>query len=106
MDRINQLLGVELTADNIRDILESLSFEVEVKGDTLKVTVPSYRQDVMGMADLAEEVARIYGYDKIPMTLMENTIAQGSRTREQILTNRAKNVLAGMVYTKLSHIHL
>lgn len=95
-DRINQLLGVELTADNIRDILESLSFEVEVKGDTLKVTVPSYRQDVMGMADLAEEVARIYGYDKIPMTLMENTIAQGSRTREQILTNRAKNVLAGM----------
>ena len=79
-DRINQLLGVELTADNIRDILESLSFEVEVKGDTLKVTVPSYRQDVMGMADLAEEVARIYGYDKIRDSY-GSTIAQGSRTR-------------------------
>jgi len=95
-ERINQLLGVELTADIISDILESLSFKAEVKGDLLKVTVPSYRQDVIGMADLAEEVARIYGYDKIPMTLMKNTIALGSRTREQTLTNRAKDVLAGM----------
>lgn len=94
--KINRLLGLKLDRDEICGILEALSFKAEIVGDSLKVIIPSFRQDVEGVADLAEEVARIYGYDRIPMTLMENSVALGSRTREQILTNKAKNVLAGM----------
>lgn len=94
--RINSLLGVDMSIQEICSILESLSFKTLPKGDLLVVEIPTFRPDVEGVADLAEEVARIYGYDKIPMTLMENSIAQGSRTREQKLTDIAKKTLAGM----------
>jgi phenylalanyl-tRNA synthetase beta chain len=52
----------------------------------LELVIPSFRQDVEGVADIAEEVARIYGYDKIPMTLMEGNCQQGQKTRRQKLT--------------------
>lgn len=93
---INHLLGIELDVEEICGILKSLSFKTKVMGDMLRVEVPSFRQDVKGMADLAEEVARIYGYDKIPMTLMENSVAQGARTRDQMLMDKAKRTLTGM----------
>jgi len=95
-ERINKLLGIELTVDKIREILERLEFKVECCGEILKVGVPSYRGDIEGVADLAEEVARIFGYDNIPMTLMENSIARASRTQKQILTDLAKETLVGM----------
>ncbi|MFY9177240.1 MAG: phenylalanine--tRNA ligase subunit beta [Caldicoprobacterales bacterium] len=93
---INALLGIDLEIEDICGILNSLSFKTEVKGDILVVEVPSFRQDVEGMADLAEEVARIYGYDKIPMTLMEGSRSQGTRTREQKLLDTAKRALIAM----------
>ena len=93
--RINKLLGIELTVEEICDILKSLEFKVEYTGDILKVGVPSFRRDIEGVADLAEEVARIYGYNNIPMTLMEHSVAQASRTRKQILMDLAKETLAG-----------
>ncbi|NLJ41363.1 MAG: phenylalanine--tRNA ligase subunit beta [Clostridiales bacterium] len=94
--RINSLLGLELEPCYISSILESLSFKNEIKGDWLEVIVPSFRLDVEGVVDLAEEVARIYGYDKIPMTLMEGSASKAMRTREQTLTDKAKNVLVAM----------
>lgn len=94
--RINALLGVEIGVQEISRILKELSFKTQVEGDLLKVELPSFRLDIEGVADLAEEVARIYGYDRIPMTLMENSVAQGSRTREQKLMDEAKKALTGM----------
>jgi len=94
--RINALLGIDLDIDDICQILNSLSFKTEVKGDLLAVEIPSFRQDIEGVADLAEEVARIYGYDRIPMTLMEGSRAQGTRTREQKLLDTTKRTLTAM----------
>lgn len=94
--RINALLGLDLKVEDICGILDSLSFKTEVKDDLLVVEVPSFRQDIEGVADLAEEVARIYGYDKIPMTLMEGSRAQGARTRDQKLLDIAKRTLTAM----------
>ncbi|NLN41769.1 MAG: phenylalanine--tRNA ligase subunit beta [Clostridiales bacterium] len=94
--RINALLGIDLDVDEICQILNSLSFKTEAKNDLLVVEVPSFRQDIEGVADLTEEVARIYGYNKIPMTLMEGSRAQGTRTREQKLLDTAKRALTAM----------
>ena len=68
---VERLLGIELSSGEIQGILEALEFKVEGAGDgTLQATVPDYRMDistgVVGQADLTEEVARIYGYDRIP----------------------------------------
>ena len=72
-DKINALLGTDVSSEEMVRILKKLDFTVE--GD--QVTVPSYRGDVKRMADLAEEVARFYGYNNIPTTLMRGQTTQG-----------------------------
>lgn len=68
-DKINSLLGTTLDPGYIREILGRLNFGIEkAQENRIIVTVPSYRRDVEYEADLAEEVARIHGYDKIPTT--------------------------------------
>ena len=78
-EKINALLGTDVAADEMVSILKKLDFQVE--GDS--VTVPSYRGDVIGMADLAEEVARFHGYNNIPCTLMRGETTRGGYTPVQ-----------------------
>lgn len=63
-ERINRFLGVKLTESEMRDILQTLDFTVR----GCEITVPSFRDDVRCMNDIAEEVARIYGYNRIEST--------------------------------------
>jgi phenylalanyl-tRNA synthetase beta chain len=95
-NQINQLLGLNLVAEQMAGILTDLGLEVSVEGEMMTAVIPTYRNDIEGMADLAEEVARIYGYDRIPLTLMEGSAAKGARTENQKLISRIKNELTGM----------
>jgi len=83
-EKINALLGTDVSAEEMVHILRSVDFKVE--GD--QVTVPSYRADVQRMADLAEEVARFYGYNNIPVTLMRGQTTLGGYSPEQQLERR------------------
>lgn len=78
-ERINALLGTDVPESEMRAILEKLDFQLD--GD--EITVPSWRNDVEGMADIAEEVARFHGYNNIPVTLMGGASAQGGYTPVQ-----------------------
>lgn len=78
-EKINALLGTDISRGEMASILEQLAFRVE--GDD--VTVPSFRGDVARMADLAEEVARYHGYDNIPITLMRGQTTQGGYSPAQ-----------------------
>ena len=60
---INQFLGTAISEEDMIKIFESIEFKVNQADKT--VTIPTFRSDVTMMADLAEEVARLYGYDKI-----------------------------------------
>lgn len=66
---INEFLGTELPLDQIEGVLKSLDCQVERQGDAWKVTPPTYRLDLVIPEDLAEEIARSVGYDRIPATL-------------------------------------
>ena len=79
--KINALLGTDVSAEEMVQILRKLDFQVD--GDT--VTVPSWRGDVKEMADLAEEVARFHGYNNIPCTLQRGETTQGGYSEEQKL---------------------
>ena len=83
-DRINALLGTDIPAEEMRNILRKLGFTVE--GD--RVTVPSFRGDVKEMADLAEEVARFHGYNNIPNTLQRGETTRGGYSERQQVENR------------------
>ncbi len=75
---VDRWLGIHLQPTEIADILGRLEFKVEVKGETIRATVPDHRLDIaegiVGKADLMEEIARIYGYDRIPETQIADTI--------------------------------
>jgi phenylalanyl-tRNA synthetase beta chain len=95
-NRINELLGLQLSAEEIKDILIRLGMEIAVDGENMTAIVPTYRNDIEGVADLAEEAARIYGYDRIPMTLMEGSASRGTKTERQVLIDSVKQALTGM----------
>ena len=75
---VKRWLGIELTANVIGEILERLEFKVEINDQTVYATTPDHRLDigegVIGLADLIEEIARIYGYEKIPETRMADEL--------------------------------
>jgi phenylalanyl-tRNA synthetase beta chain len=75
---VERLLGVHLGVEEIAEILRRLTFEVEVKDGVVRATAPDYRLDiglgVIGVADVIEEIARVYGYDRIPETQIADTI--------------------------------
>ncbi len=96
-EKINGLLGTDVDADEMVRILRKLDFTVE--GD--QVTVPSWRGDVEGMADLAEEVARFHGYNNIPITLMRGQTTLGGFGAEELLERRCGSVCRAMGYDEI-----
>ena len=98
-DRINRFLGMDLPADTMRDILRRLHFTVD---DHDMVTAPSFRGDIESMNDLAEEVIRIYGYNRLPSTCILAETTQGGRTAKQNFEVQLERAMYGM---GLSQIH-
>ncbi|MBM6871215.1 phenylalanine--tRNA ligase subunit beta [Pseudoflavonifractor phocaeensis] len=96
-EKINGLLGTDISRDEMVDILQKLDFQVD--GDA--VTVPSWRGDVIGMADLAEEVARFHGYNNIPTTLMRGQTTLGGYSPEEQLERRLGGMCRAMGYDEI-----
>ena len=96
-DKINALLGTDIPADEMRRFLALLDFAVD--GDS--ITVPSWRGDVQSMADVAEEVARMYGYDLIPSTLFGGAAAGGKLSDKQKSERKACELCRAMGYSEV-----
>ncbi|HTO66674.1 MAG TPA: phenylalanine--tRNA ligase subunit beta [Bradyrhizobium sp.] len=101
LSEVKRLAGIEVPLVEMRRILTHLGFMVAGNGPAVKIAVPSWRTDVHGKADIVEEIVRIVGVDKVPMTPFE----RGEEPRKPVLTpiqlrtRRAKRALAarGMV---------
>lgn len=91
---INNFLGIEICKEDMKRILESL--KMRVTGDEIfKIEVPTFRQDVKIKEDVAEEIIRIYGYDKIPNKKIKGETVEAVLTLEQTLTRKVKNLMVG-----------
>lgn len=80
-EKINSFLGTDVSCDEMVKILTSL--EVKVDLDTMTLIPPSFRPDLGAEADIAEEIARFYGYDVIPTTQLRGATTMGAKTPEQ-----------------------
>ena len=96
-EKINGLLGTDVPEAEMVSILKKLDFQVD--GD--QVTVPSWRGDVIGMADLAEEVARFHGYNNIPTTLMRGQTTLGGYGEEELLERQLGSMCRSMGYDEI-----
>ena len=88
--RINALLGTDISDEEMLEIFKMA--EIEYDAATNMLTVPSFRQDVLAMADLAEEVARFYGYDKIPTSLPGGESTAGKLPFKLIVEAKAREI--------------
>ncbi|MBQ9059720.1 MAG: phenylalanine--tRNA ligase subunit beta [Firmicutes bacterium] len=77
VSRINAVLGIELSREEMVSMLQSLEIKVEGSGDVMTVTGPSVRQDLVQEEDYIEEIARMYGYDKLPVTMPKSNNEAG-----------------------------
>ena len=89
-DRINSLLGTNIAAEDMIKIFEKIDLAYDKENN--EIIVPSFRQDLEYMADMAEEVARFFGYDKIPTTLPVGQSTMGGHSCEQELEIKAREV--------------
>ncbi len=97
IDDVPRWLGIELSAAEVRDLLERLQFEVSQNGDTLTAVAPDHRLDIggglIGIADVMEEICRIYGYDRVPIRLLEEEIPDQREDEGLELEERVRDLL-------------
>ncbi len=95
LNYINEYIGCKLTVEEIENIFDLLSFDYQTTDNLFKVFVPTRRRGVSVRQDLIEEIVRIYGYDKVPITLPKTQI------REEISLNTYKKNFIGKLMTGL-----
>lgn len=97
---INHRLGTEISAEEMRRILEALGFAITTQADSMTAKVPSWRNDVSGMEDISEEIARIHGFDKIPSTLPWGEALEGEQSPALHLVDTLRETLCGLGMTE------
>lgn len=90
-EKINALLGTEIPEADMVKYFKTIDLVVDE--EKKEVIVPTWRQDLERMADLAEEVARFYGYDKIPMTLPSSSATMGGLSEKLLLENQVRDIV-------------
>lgn len=93
-DKINAFLGTDISVEQMVKYFDALEIKTDL--DKMTVTPPSFRPDLEGEADIAEEVARFYGYDKIPVTLLSGEATCGKKTERQQAQDKIMETLTAM----------
>lgn len=92
---VNHYLGSDISQERMVAILEKLGFTVALKADVITVIAPTWRHDVTGPVDIAEEVSRIVGYDNISSTQPIGPLRAGSISGERNLVDQARDMMTG-----------
>ena len=103
--KVNDVLGIEVPEADMVEILEALQFEVELKDGVLTLAIPRYRDDVETYQDIAEEVIREYGYDKVVPTFLDAAkVTSGGLNPHQAKELAVKNYLCSQGYYEIQTI--
>ncbi len=105
LDEIERVVGMRLSLEDVTGILKRLDFDVTAEGETIRATVPDHRLDISpgftGKADLIEEVTRVYGYDRIPDTMIEDAMPPQRGNPELEAEESARDLLVRLGLTEV-----
>ncbi|MDO8527794.1 MAG: phenylalanine--tRNA ligase subunit beta [Deltaproteobacteria bacterium] len=105
LSEIERHLGIEIPKTKVKQILEWLGFKIGMKAKCLHVQVPTWRTDISKTIDLVEEVARIYGYDKIPALLPPLQMNLPERPKERSVERQAVQCLTSLGFSETCHLN-
>ncbi|MBS9338888.1 phenylalanine--tRNA ligase subunit beta [Fructobacillus sp. M2-14] len=100
VDRINKVLGTDLSEETVVDLLQKLNLQVANDNGALTVTVPGRRTDLSIPADLVEEVGRLYGYDNLPTALIDGQSTAGDLTLRQKKIRASRKIFEGLGFNQ------
>ncbi len=95
LEKINHYLGTDYSLDLVKDTLTKLSLDYKLNNTTFVINAPTRKQDIETYQDIIEEVGRIIGYDKLPLTLPK-TVSQGKLSDYQIFRRKLKRTMTGL----------
>ncbi len=101
VNRVNHLLGTSIKVGEIVDILERLGFKIEIHNDVVYVELPSFRVDIEREVDLIEEIARIYGFDRIEETTYSNIPLIQPGNKMEKFSQLVRDIIFGMGYNEV-----
>lgn len=90
---INKFLGTEISKEEMKKALDSLDLITEIKNEDLIISIPTFRIDIAIKEDIAEEIARIYGYDKIPTTIFKVSTEREPKYKNELLTDKVIEIM-------------
>jgi phenylalanyl-tRNA synthetase beta chain len=102
-DRVNYLLGTNISSEEVLEYLHKLRFKTNVMDNYLAVEVPTYRPDIEMEVDLIEEVARLYGYDKIPSSLPSGPVSPGGLNAKQKFMDKIGDILSARMHEVINY---
>ncbi|WP_251860942.1 phenylalanine--tRNA ligase subunit beta [Clostridium sp. Marseille-Q2269] len=90
---INKFLGTDISKEIMQECLDRLDVNTEINGDILEIHVPTFRSDLNIKEDIAEEIARIYGYNNVPITTIKSVTMQAGKNEKQRLDDKVIEAL-------------
>lgn len=100
LNHINKALGTTFEENEVMKVLDELHFQPAKEDALIRVSIPSYRTDIAIEEDIAEEIIRILGYDRLPATLPEMPATLGALSKRQQLRRKFRNVLTSLGYNE------
>ena len=100
VSRVNKILGIEISREEMVGYLNKLEIEVGGEGDVMKCKSPTIRNDLTIEEDYVEEVGRMYGFDRIPMTLPRNSVP-AETPKDRLMRNVARDNLCAMGFNEI-----
>ncbi len=101
-EKVNKLLGIQISKEKMVNILERLEFKVVEEKNILKVTVPTFRLDISNDVDLIEEIGRIYGFHNIENKPLVGTLTRGEKPYNKIIEEKVRNILIGVGLSEIA----
>jgi phenylalanyl-tRNA synthetase beta chain len=96
--RIERVLGLSLSKEEVEDLLNRLNLSTQTMADGWEVSIPSYRFDLTIEVDLIEELARLYGYTRIPSRALQASLVMQPTSEQQLTANRIRHFFANQGY--------
>lgn len=100
-ERLNKIIGINLTTEAASAVVKDIGFQIVSSGaDSMTVSIPGYRVDIEKEIDLIEDIAQIYGYDNLPLSMPLSPVSMGARPGAEVFAGKVRSVMVSYGFSQ------